>query len=179
MPLGPSEFRGDLGLRDLQGRLGRKVLLARKGHKAQLAETVSRVLWDSPVRLAPWAPLEKMEIRERSESQDRRGARGTKVNRVHPVLRVLKAPSDSQAPPELTASRGLEASRAFLGRKVTKVREVFLVPLDLWGCRVCQDLQERRARRGTWVRWALQVPPAPEDPLELQAPMVHKVPLVG
>lgn len=100
------------------------------------------------------------------------------MNRVHLGLRVLKAPSDSQAPPELTASQGLEASRAFLARKVTKVREVFLGPLDLWGCRVCQDLQERRARRGTWVRWALQVPQAPEDPLELQAPTVHKVPLV-
>lgn len=178
MPLGPSEFQGDLGLRDLQGRRERRELLARKGHKAQLVETVSRVLWGSPARLALWAPLEKMEIRERSGSRDRRGARGTKENRVHLGLRVLKAPSDSQAPQELMASQGLEASRAFLGRKVMKVHEVFLGPLDPWDCRVCRDLQERRARRGTWVRWALQVPLAPEDPLELQVPMGHKVPQV-
>ena len=36
---------------------------------------------------------------------------------------------------ELTESRGLGASRAFLGRKVTKVPEVFLGPLDPWGFR--------------------------------------------
>lgn len=36
---------------------------ARKGPKAQLAETASRVLWGSPVQLAPWALREKTEIR--------------------------------------------------------------------------------------------------------------------
>lgn len=178
MPLGPSEFQGGLGPRDLQGQLGRKELLARKDPKDQLAETVSRALWGSLVRLAPWAPPEKTEIRERSGSQDRRGARGTKASRAHLGLPVLKAPSDSQAPRGLTASQGLEASRAFLGRKVTKVQEAFLGPPDLWGCRVCRDLQERKARQGMWARWARQVPPAPEDLLELQALTGHKAPQV-
>jgi len=36
---------------------------ARRVHKAQLAETVSRAPWGSPVPLALWAPLEKMETR--------------------------------------------------------------------------------------------------------------------
>lgn len=178
MLLGPSEFQGDLGPRDLQGRLGRKERLVRKGHKAPLAEMVSRVLWGSPVQLAPWAPLEKMEIRERSGSRGRRGARGTKENRVPLGLRVLKVPSDSQAPPELMESQGLGASRAFLGRKVMKAQEVFLGLLDPWDCRVCRDLRERRVRRETWARWAPLVPPAPEDPLERQALTGHKVPPV-
>ncbi|KAB1280210.1 Collagen alpha-1 chain [Camelus dromedarius] len=151
--LGPSEFQGDLGPRGLQGQLGRKELLVRKVHKARPAETVCRVPWGSPARPAPWAPLEKTETRERSGSRDRRGARGTKANRVPLGLRDLKAPSDSQAPPELTASQVLVASRAFLGRKVTKVREVFLGPPDPWGCRACRDPQERKARREMWARW--------------------------
>lgn len=36
---------------------------------------------------------------------------------------------------ELTASQGLEASRAFLGRKVMKAHEVFPGPLDPSDCR--------------------------------------------
>ena len=35
----------------------------RKGPKAQLAATVSRALWGSPVQPAPWGPLERTEIR--------------------------------------------------------------------------------------------------------------------
>lgn len=174
MPLGPSESQGDLGPKDLQGRLERKELLVKKVPKAQLAEMASRALWGSPVQLAPWAPLEKMEIRERSGSLDRRAARGTKASRVLPGPLVRRAPSDSLAPREPTASQALAGSRASLGRKVMKVREVFLAPPGQWGCRVCQDLLERRARLGTWARWVPQVPPAPEDPLELQVQMGHK-----
>ena len=36
---------------------------------------------------------------------------------------------------EPTASQALAASRAFLGRKVTKVQEDFLGPPGQWGCR--------------------------------------------
>lgn len=177
-PLGPLEFQGDLGPRDLQGQQERKGLLVRKAPKAQLAETVSRVLWGSRVQLALWVPLEKTEIRERSGSQGRKEAKGTKESRVLPGLQVLKAPSDSRVPLELTASQGLGASRAFLGRKVMKVPEVSLDPPGQWGCRVCQDLRVRRVRQETWARWAPQVPLAPEDPLELQVLMAHKVPQV-
>lgn len=166
--LDPLESRGDPGPKDLQGQRGRKELLARKGPKAQLAETASRVPWGSPVQLAPWAPPEKTEIRERSGSLDRRGARGTRASRVRPGPLVRRAPSDSQDPPEPTASQALAASKASLGRKVMKVQEVFLGPPGRWGCRVCRDLPERRARPGTWVRWVPQALPAPEAPLELQ-----------
>lgn len=184
MRQGPLAFLADLGPRGLPGRLGRKELLARKVHKARLAEMVSRALWGSLVQLALWGPLEKMEIRARLGSQDRRGARGIKANRVHLGLQVPKVPLDSQALPELTASLVPEASRAFLGRKVTRVQEVFMDPPGPWGCRACRDPQERRARRATWVRWALPVPPAPEGPPELQvltglrAPQVESAILV-
>lgn len=169
MLLGPSESQGDPGPKDLQGQLGRKELLARKVPKAQLAEMASRVPWGCPVQLAPWAPLEKTEIRERSGSLDRRGARGTRASRVRLGPPVHRAPSDSQALLEPTVSQGLAASKVSSGRKVTKVQEVFLGPPGRSGCRVCRDLLERRARPGTWVRWAPQVPLAPEAPPELQA----------
>lgn len=172
--LGPSEFQADLGLRALPGRLEKKGLLVRKGRKAQLAEMVSRVLWGSPVLPALWVPLEKMETRERSGSRGRKEARGTKASRVLLGPRVLKAPSDSQAPLERTVSRALVASRASLGRKEMKAREVSLGLRGQWGCRVCRALQVKRVRRGTWARWALPVPPAPEDPLELQVLTAHK-----
>lgn len=50
--LGPLEFQGDPGPRGPLGQLERKALLARRVHKAQLAETVSRAPWGSPVPLA-------------------------------------------------------------------------------------------------------------------------------
>lgn len=45
--LGPSEFQGDLGPRDLRDLLERKGFLARKVHKAQLAEMAFKVPWGS------------------------------------------------------------------------------------------------------------------------------------
>lgn len=171
----PSEFRGDLGRRDLQGRLERKGLPARRAHKALLAEMVSRVPWGSQVQLAPWVLPEKTEIRARSGSRGRRAARETKASRVLPGRRVPRAPSDSQAPPERTASQVLAASRAFSGRRVMRVPEVSLGPPGQWGCRACRDLQVKRVRQETWARWALQVPLAPEDPPELQVLTGHKV----
>ncbi|EPY86469.1 hypothetical protein CB1_000311001 [Camelus ferus] len=99
-------------------------------------------------------------------------------HRVPLGLRDLKAPSDSQAPLELMASQVLVASRAFLGRKVTKVREVFLGPPDPWGCRVnlarLENLaflekgaprpQVRRQRRLVdRVLLGFPLPPPPED----------------
>lgn len=172
--LGPLAFPGDPGPRDLQDQLERKVHRVRKVRKALLAETVCRVLWGSLVQLARWAPQEKMETRERSGSQDRRGAKGTKASRVHLALQALKAPSGSQALLELMASRAPVANRASLGRKVTKDPEAFLGHLGQWGCRACQDLRVRRVRLGTWARWALPVPLALEDPLDLQALMGPK-----
>lgn len=174
--LGPLGFQADLGLRVLPGQLERKGLLVRKGHKAQLAEMVFRVLWGFLVLLAPWVPLEKMGTRERSESPGRKEARVTKASRVLLAPRVPKAPLDSQAPPERMESRALVVSRASLGRKEMKAREVSLGPQGRWGCRVCQDLQVKRVRQGTWARWALPVPPAHEDPPELQVLTAHRAP---
>ncbi|OWK10336.1 hypothetical protein Celaphus_00004990, partial [Cervus elaphus hippelaphus] len=173
---GPSEFQGDPAPRGPPGRLGRKALLARKVHKAQLAETVCRVPWGSPVPLALWVPLVKTETRAaawpgrapRGQGPDELGrwpprpaasaasqeaTTSVSSHRVPQGLQDPKAPLDSQAPPEPTASRDLGASRASLGRKATKVREVSLGLRAPWGCRVCQDLPERRVRRATWVRW--------------------------
>lgn len=179
VPLGPSEFQGDLGLRDLRGLLERKDFLARKVHKAQLAEMASKVPWGSLDQPAQWVLLEKMEIRERSESQGRREARATKASRVLLGLPVLKARLDSQALREQMVNLALVDSRACLGRKEMKVQEVSQDPPGQWDCRVCQDLQEKRARQETWARWALLVHQAPEDPLELQVPMDHRVLLEG
>lgn len=172
---GPSEFQGDLGLRDLQGQQERKGFPARKVRKAQLAAMASKVPWGSLVQLAPLVLLEKMEIRERSGSQGRKEARGTKASRVLLDLRVLKAPSGSQVPREQTVSLALAGSKACLDRKEMKVQEVSQDHRDQWDYRVCQDLQERRVRRETWARWALLVPRVPEDLLELQVLMGHKV----
>lgn len=178
MLLDPLEFLGDLGPRVLRDQLERKVHRARKVRKALLAETVCRGLWGSLVLLAPWAPQEKTETRERLGSQDIKGAKETKASRVHLDLQGLRAPSDSQAPLELMVSQAPEVSRAFSGRKVMKVPEAFLDPPGQWGCRVCRDLQARRVRLATWARWALPVPPALEDPPDPQAPTGPKAPLV-
>lgn len=175
MLLGPSEFQGDPALRDLQGLLERKGFLVKKVHKAQLAEMASKVLWGSLDQPALWVLLEKMEIRERSENQGRREARATKASRVLLGLPVLKAPLDSQALQEQMVNLALVDSRACLGRKEMKVLEVSQDHLGQWDCRVCQDLQEKRARQETWARWALLVHQAPEDPLELQVLMGHRV----
>lgn len=175
MLLDPSGFQGDLVLRDLQDLLERKGFLARKVLKAQLAEMASKVLWGFLVQLAPWALLEKMEIRERSGSQGRKEARGTRASRVLLGRRVLKAPSDSQALREQMGNLALVDSRACSDRKEMKVQEVSQDLQDQWDYRVCQDLQARRVRRETWARWALLVHQGPEDPLELQVLMGHRV----
>lgn len=172
---GPSEFQGDLGLRDLRGQLERKGFLARKVHKAQLAEMASKVLWGSLVQPALWVLPEKMEIRERSGSQGRKEARGTKASRVLLDLQVRKAPLDSQVPREQMVSQVLVDSKACSGRKETKAQEVSQDHQDQWDYRVCQDLQERRVRQEMWARWDLLALQAPEDPLELQVLMGHRV----
>lgn len=147
----------------------------RKVHKAQLAEMASKVLWGSLVQPALWVLLEKMEIRERSGSQARKEARGTKASRVLLDLRVLKAPLDSQAPREQMVSLALVDSKACSGRREMKAQEVSQDHQGQWDYRVCQDLQERRVRPEMWARWAPLVPQAPEDPLELQVLMGHRV----
>lgn len=175
MLLDPLEFQGDLGLRDLRGLLERKGFLGRKVRKARLAEMACKVPWGSLDQPAPWVLLEKMEIRERSESLGRKGARATKASRVLLGLSVLKAPLGSQALREQMVNLALVDSRACLGRKEMKVQEVSQDRQGQWDCRVCQDLQEKRVRQETWARWALLVHQAPEDPLELQELMGHRV----
>lgn len=135
----------------------------------------SKVLWGFLVQPAPLVLLEKMEIRERSGSQGRKEARGTKASRVLLDLRVLKAPLDSQVPREQMVSQVLVDSKACSGRKETKAQEVSQDHRGQWDYRVCQDLQERRVRQEMWARWDLLVPQAPEDPLELQVLMGHRV----
>lgn len=175
MQLAPSASQGALGRRDHQGRLERRALRARKAHKAQLAEMGSRVLWGFLVQLAPWAPLVKTEIRERSGSLDRKEARATKASRVPLGPRVPKGPLDSQAPLVQMGSQAPVDSRAYLGRKEMKVREASLGRQGPWGSRACRDLQVKRARRETWARWARPVPLAHEDHQELQVLMGLKV----
>lgn len=123
-------------------------------------------------------PLERMEIRERSESRARRVAKERKASRVPLVLLVHKVPSVNLVHLERTESPDPEVSRVCSVRKETKVPEAspdLQVPSASRGC---QDLQARRERLVTWVRWVHLVLPDPEALLDHREQMDPKDPQV-
>jgi len=171
---GPSVCLVERALRGPQGLLGRKEDRERKAPRDLLVETVSRARLVCPAPPAPRDPQERMETRERLESLDRREAKQTRESRVLLDQLVSKVPSALQVLREAMVSRAPEASRGCLGRRETKEREVSLDHLDPSACRVFLDLQARRERTETSVRWVPLVRPAPEAPRVLAELMVHK-----
>jgi len=161
-------------LRGPQGLLERKEVRERKVPRAQLVEMVSRA---RSVCLVPpdlKDPQERTVTRERLESLVRREAKQTRESRVLQVQLVSRVLSVLRVQREATVSPDLGVSRGCLARRETKVREVSLDPPDPSACRVFLDLQARRERTVTLVRWVPLVRPAPEVPRVLVELTVHK-----
>lgn len=162
--LAPLAYQDDLVHRDLQDLQVKREPQVRRVLKDQQVVMASRDLWDSRVQQVLLAPPARMETRARSGSLARRAARVTKGSRVHQVLQAHKVRSVSQVQLVLMESQVLEGSKASLVRKVMKDLEVFPVPLALWACRACLDLQVRREKQVMLGKWVHQVHLGPEAP---------------